>query len=131
MFHRHYLLISRNRKLKKNKEFNFYKTCIRPVIIYGHQIWTAAAKTYINKIQKIQNKFFHIIFNKLYDTLIRKWQAIANIPTIQKYINNSLTTAYHPNHHNPLISNIGKYDVTNIPLKTNTRLPNKHLEIAN
>lgn len=126
MLRGHYPPVSKISKLKKNIEFSLYKTCIRPIIIYGHQIWTVAAKTRINKIQKMQKKFFYIIFNKPYDILIRELQAIANIPTIQEYISNSLTTAYRPNHHIHSSATLGN---TNIPLKTNTRLPNK--QIAN
>lgn len=61
-----YPLLSRNSILKIaiKPNLNLYKICIRPIITYGYQIWTAAAKTHINKIQKIQNKFFRIILNK-------------------------------------------------------------------
>ena len=75
-------------------------------------------------MQNKKYKFLRIILNKLYDTPIKKLHATANIPTIQEYIQNSFTTAYHLNHHNPL-SNTRKY-VTNLPLKIKTRLP-KHV----
>ena len=104
-----YPLISQNSKLKTNIKLSLCKTCIRPIITYGYQIWVAAAKTHINKIQRMQNKFLRVIL-KLYVTPIKKLHATANIPTIQEYIQNSLTTAYHPSHYNPLISNTGKHN---------------------
>lgn len=54
-----------------------------------------------------------MILNKPYNTPIKQLQhIIANMPNIQEFIKNSHTTAYHLNHHNPLIRNTGKYDVT-------------------
>ncbi|CAD1480905.1 unnamed protein product, partial [Heterotrigona itama] len=43
----------------------------------GHRIWAAVAKTYISKIQKIQNKFLRITSNHA----ICELNAIANIQT--------------------------------------------------
>ena len=60
--------------------------CVRPVITYGNQIWAAAAKSHISKIQRIQNKFLRIILNKLYDRSICVLHEITNIQTIQDYI---------------------------------------------
>ena len=98
--------------------------CVRPIITYGHQIWAAAAKSHISKIRRIQNKFLRIILDKPYDTPIRVLHEIANIQTIQDYIANSLKTAYHTEHQNPLISQTGNY-INNILLKIKKKLP-KH-----
>ena len=57
-----YPLLFRNSKLKVTTKFNLYKICIRPIITYRYQIWVAAAKTHINKIQK-HNKFLRITLN--------------------------------------------------------------------
>ena len=102
-----------------------YKTCIRPIITYGHQIWTAAAEKHINKIQIIQNKFLRIILNKPYFTPIKLLHESAKIPTIKKFIFDSLKKAYNPEHQNNFIRNTGNYDITAIPLKIRTKLP-KH-----
>ena len=117
-----YPLISKNSKLKINIKINLYKTCVRPVITYEHQIWAAAAKNHINKVQKMQNKFLRIILNKPYDTPIKLLHQLANIPTIKNFIHNS-TDAYHPNHENHPIRTIGDYQIDKIPLKIRTKLP--------
>lgn len=44
--------------------------CVRPVIRYGHQIWTAAVKSHISEIERIQNKFLRITLNKSYERLL-------------------------------------------------------------
>lgn len=76
-----------------------------------NQMWAAAAKFYISKTQRIQNKFLCIILNKPYDTPIHALHAIANIQTIQNYIANSLKITYHTKHQNPLISQTENYDI--------------------
>ena len=98
--------------------------CVRLITTYGHQIWVVATKLHINKVQRIQNKLLRIILNKSYDTPICVLYEITNIQIIQDYIANSLKTAYHTEHQNPLISQTGSY----IPLKIKKKLP-KH-EIA-
>lgn len=41
-----------------------YKTCIRSIMTYGCQVWSKrSAKTYINKLQVIQNKSLKRVYN--------------------------------------------------------------------
>ena len=120
--HRLIPLISKNSKLKTNLKLNLYN--VRPIILYGHQIWASAANTHINNIQKIQNKFLRIILNKLYDTPIKTLHKIANNTNHQK-LHTELSKAYNTNHPNPLIRNTGNYQIVNIPFKIKTKLP-KH-----
>lgn len=116
-----YPLISKNNKLKTNVKIN--KAFVKLVITYRHQIWAAAAKNHINKIQKIQNKFLRIILNKPFDTPIKLLHQLANIPTIKDFIVNSIASAYHPNHENHLIRTTGNYQIDKIPMKIRTKLP--------
>ena len=57
-------------------------------ITYGNQIWVAATKMLINKVQTIQNKFFHIILNKFQGTSMRELQT-AKIRTMINFIAHS------------------------------------------
>ena len=88
-------------------------------------MWAAAAKLYISKIQRIQNKFVRIILSKLYDTSIRIVHEIANIQTIEDYVANSLEVAYNTEDQNPHSSQTGNCNISNISLKIKKKLP-KH-----
>ena len=120
-----YPLISNKSSLNKELKLLLYKTCARPIILYGHQVWAAAAKTYIEVTQKTQNKFLRIILNKPRDTPIEELHKLANIQKIREYINESVNRTYNNAHDNPLISNTGNYEVRDIPLKIRIKLP-KH-----
>ena len=120
-----YPLISRNSKLRKEIKVTLYKVCIRPVITYGHQVWAAAAKSHIQKTQRVQNKFLRIILNKARGTSINKLHELANIQPIGDYIAQSTSRTYNHLHTNPLISNTGNYNVQELPLKIKIKLP-KH-----
>ena len=78
-----YLLIMNSNKLKTNIKLALYKTYIRSIITYGHQVWTATAKSHMNKVQKIQNKFLRIILNKPYYMSIAEFHEIAKMHIYQ------------------------------------------------
>ena len=77
-----YPLIAKNSSLKRIIKIRLYPMCVRPIITYGHQIWAAAAKSYTNKVQVMQNKFLRIILNRQRRTPIALLHQQANIPTI-------------------------------------------------
>lgn len=64
----------------KNKYKALYKTYIKSIITYGHQVWAAAAKSHTNKVQKIHNKFLRIFSSKLYYRSIVGFHEIAKMP---------------------------------------------------
>ena len=123
-----YPLIAPNSKLKTEIKITLYKVCIRPIITYGHQIWAAAPKTHIAKVQRMQNRFLRIILNAPRDTRITTLHRKAKIPTIPEYIKESITRTYDNTHPNPLISRTGDYNVQSIPIKIRVRLPKHVLE---
>ena len=120
-----YPLIAPNSKLKKDIKITVYKTCVRPIVTYGHQIWATAPRTYILKTQRTQNIFLRIIFNGPRDTKTTTSLKLAKILTIKQFIYESVSRTYNHTHTNLLISNTGKYDINEIPLKIKIRLP-KH-----
>lgn len=66
-----YPLLNRKSKLNTKNKLLLYKMCIRPIMTYGCQIWAEiCAKTYLKKLQIIQNKNLKIIHNlpRLYPT---------------------------------------------------------------
>lgn len=56
------LLCWRSALNPKNKLI-IYKTIIRPILLYGCQVWNDSAKTNLKMLQVIQNKNLKIIFN--------------------------------------------------------------------
>ena len=57
-------LLNRKSKLNRKNKLLLYKMCIRPIMTYGCQVWsTRCAKTYLKKLQIIQNKNLKVIFN--------------------------------------------------------------------
>ena len=48
-------------KLTLHTKLNLYKTLLKPIWMYGIQIWGSAKKSHINKIQITQNKLFRLI----------------------------------------------------------------------
>lgn len=50
----------------------------------------AALKTHMNKIQRIQNEFLHLILNKPYDICFKQRYVIANILIMRLMKDNSI-----------------------------------------
>lgn len=57
-------LLNRKSKLNGKNKLLIYKSCIRPILTYGCQVWSGrCAKTNVRKLQIIQNKNLKIILN--------------------------------------------------------------------
>lgn len=57
-------LLNRRSTLNRKNKILLYRMCIRPIMTYGCQVWSKrCAKTYLKKLQVIQNKNLKIIFN--------------------------------------------------------------------
>lgn len=56
-------IIGRNSKVTTANKLLIYNQIIKPVWTYGSQLWGCAAKTYIETIQRIQNKILRDIVN--------------------------------------------------------------------
>ena len=81
-----YPLISRNSHLDVRNKLLIYKLAIRPIFTYGCPAFESMAKTHLQKLQVLQNKFLRIILNKTrYDRIIDLHQE-AKIPSIEEYV---------------------------------------------
>ena len=65
-----YPLLNKKSHLNPKNKIILYKTVIRPILLYGCNVWGKAAKTHIKKIQVVQNKALKIIHKlpRLYRT---------------------------------------------------------------
>lgn len=96
---------------------------------YGHEVWAAAAKSHINKIRTIQNKFFKIIFGKSYDSPIQELYRLTYMPTINDFILQTINHSYDRCHENPLIKDLDNYDTKEIPTKIKLNLPKHGIQL--
>ena len=81
-----YPLISRNSQLDVRNKLLIYKLAIRPIFTYGCPAFENMAKTHIQKLQVLQNKFLRIVLNKTRYDRITDLHAEAKIPSIEDYI---------------------------------------------
>lgn len=58
-----YPLLSRRSKLNFKNKLVVFKTMFRPMICYGSPVWSQCAKTYVTKLQHLQNKILKTMLN--------------------------------------------------------------------
>lgn len=81
-----YPLISRNSHLDVRNKLLIYKLAIRPIFTYGCPAFGSMAKTHLQKLQVLQNKFLRIVLNKTRYDRITDLHAEAKIPPIEEYV---------------------------------------------
>jgi len=104
--------------------------CARSVLLYAAPVWAGAPRTYMNKLQVMQNKFLRISLNVPKDTKITELHKMANMESIDEVISKMLSGTFNHEHINPLISKTGQYDIQNLPFRIRCRLP-KHFQPIN
>ena len=60
---KHYWLIGRNSQLSMDNKLLIYKSIIKPIWMYGIELWGSASNSNIRIIQRFQNKTLRIITN--------------------------------------------------------------------
>lgn len=88
-----YPLINRRSKLNTNNKLLLYKVAIRPVMTYGAPVLNCCAATHLQRIQTTQNKILRMIYDAPYNTPITTLHQMANIETIQEFLD-KLTTNF-------------------------------------
>lgn len=81
-----YPLINRNSHLDVRNKLLIYKLAIRPIFTYGCPAFDSMAKTHLQKLQVLQNKFLRIILNKTRYERITDLHTEAKIPFIGDYV---------------------------------------------
>ena len=82
-----YPLINKNSKLNIKNKLLLYKVALRPVFTYGCQILHDIARTHLKKLQVLQNKALKMILNMPWSTSTTFLHELANIETIQEFVN--------------------------------------------
>jgi len=81
-----YPLISRNSQLDVRNKLLIYKLGIRPIFTYGCPAFESMAKTHLQKLQVLQNKFLRIVLNKTIYEEIKDLHTEAKVPSIEEYV---------------------------------------------
>jgi methyl coenzyme M reductase subunit D len=81
-----YPLISRNSQLNVQNKLLIYKLAIRPIFTYGCPAFGSMAKTHLQKLQVLQNKFLRIVLNKTRYERIKDLHTEAKVPSIGEYV---------------------------------------------
>jgi len=124
-----YPLINRKSTLNVKFKLLLYKMCARSALLYAAPVWAPASQTYLNNLQVIQNKFLRVILNVPYDTRIKDLHTLAELESIDEIISRMLDSAYNHDHDNPLVKEIGNYNILDLPFKIRCRLPKHFIPI--
>lgn len=99
--------------LSIKKKTELYKCLIRPIILYAAPVWGTTAKSNLNSLQVLQNKVARIITGADYYTRILLLYDVLDLTFLEDEIKNTAKTLYSgaTDNPNPLISNLGKYQI--------------------
>jgi hypothetical protein len=97
-----YWIRGRNSQLSVDKKLLIYKAILKPVWLYGCQLWGTASMPNIEKIERFQSKVLRIIVNAPW--FVPNWviQQDLQIPSVKEEIKNfsekyHLSLSAHPN----------------------------------
>lgn len=82
-----YGLINRKSKLKTKIKKTIYVTIIRPLLLYGCEVWRSVATSNIKKLQLVQNKILKLVYNKPRYYSTARLHRLSEIPLISQQIN--------------------------------------------
>lgn len=105
--------ILKNEHLSLRTKLLIYTTIVRPATTYSIVSWGSAAKSHINKIQIIQNKFLRAITGAPWFVSNLQLHRELNLPSIRKYIKQTAEKTFHKaeNHENELIRQSVNYNL--------------------
>jgi len=83
----------------------------RSVLLYAAPVWAGAPRTYLDKLQRTQNKFLRVALNASRDARIVDLYKMAEIESIDEIMARMLSGTFYYNHDNPLIREIGNYEI--------------------
>lgn len=82
-----YPIINRRSKASTVNKLAVYKMIVSPMIEYAAPVWRGCAKTHLQKLQVVQNKFLRMILNSPPRTRTTELHRLANIETIVERTN--------------------------------------------
>lgn len=115
-----YSLPANNSSLPLRLKKLLYLTCVRPILIYGVQLWGGVTHTTLNRLQVVQNTYLRLIYKKKGQISNSKLHSLADISLLKETILIYSTNTIHliQNHQDPLLKRLGHQTET----KSLTRL---------
>lgn len=125
-------IFNRNSILSPLTKLRIYSTLIRPCLTYACPVWSSTCISNHQILQVVQNKCLKISFKTPYKTNLIKLHSKIKFPLLLNFILKITYKFYNKiqNHKNPLISNICKTKISDLPYidKYGTyRLPHHYL----
>lgn len=77
-----YPLINRRSKVSTRNKLAIYKQIVAPMLEYASPVWGGCARTHVQKLQVVQNKFLRMIFNSPPRTRTTELHQLANLDPI-------------------------------------------------
>lgn len=105
-------LVGRRSKLSVKNKLLLYKAVIRPAMMYGSEIWGAAAKSHLKKLQVVQNQMLRTITNAPYFVRNTQLHDDLQVEGTKKYIRDKALKLYMrcAEANNPEVRSLGQYD---------------------
>lgn len=105
-------LLHRRSFLSKSNKLLIYKVIILPLITYAAPVWGYAAKTHLQRLDRIQNKILRQVIGAPWFVRNNIILRDLKMPSLRQHIRNLANHLYDtlPGHPNPLIANLGAYN---------------------
>lgn len=109
-------LLNQKSKLRLKNKLLLYKSVIRPAMLYGGEVWGAAAKTHLKKLQVIQNTTLRLITEAPYFVRNKIIHSDLKVDKVKHYIRDRAFKLYErsANSANPEVLALGQYDIENL-----------------
>lgn len=121
------LLCCKSKMNTKNKK-TIYKMIIRPTMLYAAPIWGGTFKSYIQRLQILQNKCLRMILCAKRGTKISKLHKQSEILSIKKFIYKATKDFYDNFDKLEILKDICNIKYKEAPFKIKHRLPNHLLQ---
>lgn len=115
--------LSSSSSLNQRIRVTLYKVYLRPVLMYGAQVWTSATATHLKKVQRAQNRILKIITGRPTRYPTQDLHDELNIELVRDYINTIINKYNVASHLNSLVRITGLYDLNRIPYKVKKKFP--------
>ncbi|KAG5681565.1 hypothetical protein PVAND_010984 [Polypedilum vanderplanki] len=122
-----YSIFKNSNPVPASTKVNLYKSLIRPILSYAAPVFINCPKTYLKKLQVVQNMALRMCTNSSRYTRLTDLHELARTPFVQDFFLKLTNQLYSRTqfHDNPLIKILGDYNnrISNVRIKHNLPKP--------